>query len=178
MATLDPNLWVALQVSTMVALWRGSVLTPSTKAVYKGNMTYKIQHKFDNDHSNPPLRCGAYVRAVGSDRGTGIIVAVNDAHCLDEKTNKVYTQRIYQVHWLDMKNAQDIANAVYAFHPEKDLALSSRSVPEFKSVEEVEAWIEKQMNPGHWTDGVQDAVDSASDFDIALQQMLNQEQDE
>jgi hypothetical protein len=137
-------------------------------------MTYRIQHKFDNDLSNEPFNCGAYVRAVGQDRGTGVVVAVNDAQCLDEKTQKVYSQRIYQVHWLDQKNVQEITNEIYGFHPEKDLTPSSRSVPKFASEAEAEAWMEKQVNPGHWTDAAQDATDSASDIDVALQKILEE----
>ncbi len=135
-------------------------------------MTFRIAHKFDNDSDEAQFNIGAYVRAVGADHGTGLVVAVNDGQVLDEKTNKVYRQRVYQVHWLDTKDAT--GNSVYAFHSESELAPSSRSVPKFSSQEEADAWMEKQTETGNWTGSVQDATDSASDLDVALQKILEE----
>jgi len=153
-------------------LCQGRGLTPSTKSVYKGTMAYKIQHIFDNDNPTPTLNIGSYVRKVGSDNGTGIVVGIGDYDLLDEKTSKVYHQRTYHVHWLDLKN--QAGDTIYQFHPESDLAPSSRSVPKFASEEEAEAWMEKQVSPGNWTDKAQDATDSASDMDVALRKMLEE----
>ena len=171
MAVADPNFWMALHDS-MRSLWWQHPLTSSTKFVYKRSMA-KIQHTFDIDSSLAPLfNVGAYVRAVGRDNGTGMIVAVSDSDVLDEKTNKVYHQRIYHVHWLDMKNPA--GDTIYGLHPEGDLSPSARSVPKFASEEEAEAWMEAQTQPGNWTAAAQDATDSASDIDVALQKMLEE----
>jgi hypothetical protein len=137
-------------------------------------MTFRITHKYDNDTHEAQFNIGSYVRAVGRDNGTGLVVAINDGSVLDEKTNKVYRQRVYQVHWLDIKDAT--GNTVYAFHAESELASSSRSVPKFSSAEEAEAWMEQQVEPGNWTGSAQDAADSASDLDIALQKILEEGQ--
>jgi hypothetical protein len=132
----------------------------------------RIQHIFDNDNPTPTVNIGSYVRRVGADNGTGLVVAINDCDALDEKTSKVYHQRIYQVHWLDQKDPN--GDSIYAFHAESDLAPSSRSVPKFSSMEEAEAWMEKQTQPGNWTGKAQDAADSASDLDVALMKMLEE----
>jgi hypothetical protein len=132
----------------------------------------RIQHTFDNDNPQPLHNVGSYVRAVGRDNGTGIIVGVGDSDVLDEKTNKVYHQRIYHVHWLDMKNPA--GDTIYSFHAEDQIAPSSRSVPKFATAEEAEAWMEQQTQPGNWTAKAQDATDSASDMDVALRKMLEE----
>lgn len=135
-------------------------------------MTF-IQHEYNIDPtSEAAFNVGGYVRAVGRDNGTGLIIAIADSDVLDEKTSKVYHQRIYHVHWLDMKSTN--GQTVYMFHAEGDLAPSSRSVPKFASLEEAEAWMEKQVEPGNWTAKAQDATDSASDIDVALQKMLEE----
>jgi hypothetical protein len=131
-----------------------------------------IQHTFDNENDTPLFNVGSYVRAVGRDNGTGLIVGVGDSDVLDEKTNKVYHQRIYHVHWLDMKDKA--GNTIYTFHAESDIAPSSRSVPKFSSMEEAEAWMEQQTQPGNWTGKAQDAADSSSDMDVALQKLLEE----
>jgi hypothetical protein len=133
-------------------------------------MTFNIQHSFDNDGSQPAHNCGAYIRKVGGDMGTGIVVGVLESDVLDEKTQKVFHQRVYHVHWLDMNDG-----LLYSFHPENELAPSARGVPKFKSEEEAEEWMERQVNPGHWVDGVQDAADSSADVDVALWNLLNTE---
>jgi len=168
MAVSLPNFWMALQDSMGSVCWL-RVLTPSTKTVYKGTMTMKIQHLFDHDGTHPAMNVGSYVRRVGEDFGTGIIVSVGDSDVLDEKSQKVHHQRVYYVHWLDMNEG-----TVYSFHPESHLAPSSRSVPKFSSMEEAEAWMESQTSPGNWTGKAQDATDSASDFDIALMKILEE----
>jgi hypothetical protein len=135
-------------------------------------MTFRIQHTFDNDNDTPTFNIGSYVRAVGRDNGTGLIVAVGDSDVLDEKTNKVYHQRVYHVHWLDMKNPA--GETIYSFHAESDLAASARSVPKFATAEEAEAWMEAQTQPGNWVAAAQDATNSSSDMDVALQQILEE----
>lgn len=139
-------------------------------------MTFRIQHTFDNDNPTPLHNVGSYVRAVGRDNGTGIIVAVGDSDVLDEKTNKVHHQRVYHVHWLDMKNPA--GETIYAFHAEDEIAPSSRSVPKFATIEEAQAWMDQQTEPGNWTAKAQDATDSASDMDVALRKMLEEGTDE
>lgn len=140
--------------------------------MYKRSMTFRIQHTFDNDELSPLFNIGSYVRAVGRDNGTGIIVAIGDSDVLDEKTNKVYHQRVYHVHWLDLKDPK--GDTIYSFHAEGELAASSRSVPKFASQAEADAWMEQQTEPGNWTAKAQDATDSASDLDVALWKMLEE----
>ena len=170
MATREPNLRVALQ--SMGSVCRGLSLTPNTLSVYKGSMQ-RIHHKFDHPGGTEGFNIGSYVRAVGKDNGTGLIVAVNNADLLEEDTNRVYHQRVYQVHWLDMKDAT--GNSLYAYHSEEELAPSSRSVPKFTSQEEADAWMEQQTQPGRWVGKVQDGVDSSADIDVELRQMLEGE---
>jgi hypothetical protein len=135
-------------------------------------MTFRIQHTFDNDNPTPTINIGAYVRYVGQDHGTGIVVGIGDSDVLDEKTSKVHHQRVYHVHWLDAKTPD--GDTIYSFHAESELATSSRSVPKFASEAEAEAWMEKQIEPGNWTAKAQDATDSASDIDVALRKMLEE----
>lgn len=168
MAVAGPNFRVALQLS-MGTFCNERELTPSTKSVYKGHMTLIIKHRFDNDTPTPAINIGAYVRMEGQDMGTGIVVCINDSDVLDERTNKVFHQRVYQVHWLDMNDG-----TTYGFHAENEIKPSSRSVPKFASEEEAEAWMDAQVTPGNWTAAAQDATDSASDMDVALQKMLEE----
>lgn len=130
----------------------------------------RIDHKYDmKPGTEPAFRVGAYVRKVGDDMGTGIIVAVGESDVLEEKTNRVFHQRVYHVHWLQMNNGD-----LYSTEPEAMLAASARSVPKFESIEEAEAWMAQQLQPGNWTGAAQDAADSASDLDVALQQLLDE----
>ena len=154
----------------MGSWWSVRTLTASTPGVYKGTMTFRIDTTFDVDpNSKANLNVGAYVRAVGEDMGTGLVVAVGESECLDEKTNKIHFQRVYHVHWLDMNEG-----TAYRFVAEDALMPSSRSVPKFTTPEEAEAWMEAQLQPGNWTGKAQDAVDSSSDLDVALQKMLEE----
>lgn len=133
----------------------------------------RIDHKYDTDRdTKPAYNVGAYVRKVGDDMGTGLIVAVGESEVLEEATNRVFYQRIYHVHWLQMNNG-----SLYSTEPEILLASSARSVPKFETVEEAEAWMQQQLQPGNWTQAAQDATDSASDFDVALQQILEEGND-
>lgn len=171
MARAGPILVAALQVSVMGALWRRFGVDTTTKAVYKWSMTF-IQHTYDVDKdSEPTLNIGSYVRRIGLDQGTGLLIGISNGDVLDEKTNRVYRQRIYHVHWLDLKDS-DTGQTVYSFEPEDAITSSSRSVPKFASEAEAEAWMDKQLQAGNWTDKAQDATDSGSDIDVALRKML------
>jgi hypothetical protein len=108
---------------------------------------------------------GGYVRAIGRDKGTGMIVGIDDADMLDEKTNKVVHQRIYIVRWLDMNKGQEVS-----FEAEAAIASSARGVPKFDNPDDAEAWLEQQLQSGNWTGKAQDAVDSDSDWRNALEQ--------
>lgn len=131
----------------------------------------KIERRYDLDAADQPRAhaVGSYVRKVGEDMGTGIVVAIADATVLDEKTNKVHYQRVYHIHWLHMNGG------MYTQEIEADLAASARSVPQFASAEEAEAWMEQQLKGGNWTDAAQDAVDSDADMDVELRKLLDGE---
>lgn len=159
-----PAFPTALQVFTTPGSSR-RVLTSSTQSVYKGSM--RIEHKYNHENTPRAHQVGSYVRKVGEDMGTGIVVAVGDADVMDEKTNKVYHQRVYHVHWLQMNNGK-----LYSQEIEEDIAASSRSVPQFASVNDAQKWMESQLDTGNWTHSAQDAVDASSDMDVALQKML------
>lgn len=148
----------------------GRPLTASTHTVYKGTMTIKprVDTRFDVDRDTErTAQVGAYVRAVGEDLGTGIVISVGESDVLNEKNNQVHYQRVYLVHWLDMNEG-----TAYALRTEASIALSSRGVKKFATIEEADEWMEKQLNPGHWTAAAQDATDSASDMDVELRKML------
>jgi hypothetical protein len=130
----------------------------------------RIDHKYDvKPETEPAFHVGAYVRKVGDDMGTGLIVAVGHSDVLEEKTNRVFHQRIYHVHWLQMNKGD-----LYSTEPEILLAGSARSVPKFETVEDAEAWMAQQLQPGNWTGAAQDAADSSSDMDVALQKILEE----
>lgn len=100
---------------------------------------------------------GAYVRAKGQDIGTGKIELVRHETTLDRKGNVVETV-IYGVTWLDT----DPPSRTFAMAEE--LVGSARGVPKFDSVEEAEAWLEKQNSPGNWTAKIEDAQASTAEI--------------
>lgn len=126
----------------------------------------KINPAFTID---PDTKClfviGNYVRAVGRDMGTGMIIGIDQTQMLDEKTNKVTHLRHYIVRWLDKNKGLHVS-----LEPEGSIAPSARGVPKFDNPDDAEAWLERQLQPGNWTGKAQDAVDSDGDWRNALEQ--------
>lgn len=116
---------------------------------------------------------GAYVRRVGIDMGTGIVLGVSKGQVMDEETNHVHWQLIYTVRWLDQKLADGATPIQH--HAESELAASARGVPKFSGPADAEAWMERQVEGGNWVAKAQDATDTAGDMDVLLTQLLDEE---
>jgi hypothetical protein len=129
---------------------------------------YRVSERWDVPRdSEPRFEVGGYVRAIAQDRGTGIVLRVDHSNALDEKTRQVHFQRGYTVRWLDQNKGELITVEV-----EDSLAPSARGVPKFNSPEEAAAWMEGAVQSGQWVNAVQDAADTAGDFDVQLQKWL------
>lgn len=137
-------------------------------------MGYAIEPRFNVEPDEDfKYGVGGYVRMIGEDRGTGLIISRSRGEVLDPRSNDVTHQIIYNVHWLDQKDNSGGAE-VYGFHAQVELAGSARGVPKLGDMDSADKWLEQQVETGNWTAKAQDATDSQSDIDVALQKMLEE----
>lgn len=111
------------------------------------------------------FQVGQYVRHGKEDRGTGKVEVVRVSESIG-KDKKIHRATEYVVHWLDLKStsmAMGASQGVKSVETEDTIQLSARNVPKFSSVEEAEAWIEQQNQPGGWIDKVEDLNATAAD---------------
>lgn len=136
-------------------------------------MGYAIEPRFNVEPDEDfKYGVGGYVRLIGEDRGTGMVISRSRGEVLDLKDNVTH-QIIYSVHWLDQKD-QTGNNDVYSFHAQVELAGSARGVPKLGDMDSADQWLEQQVESGNWTAKAQDATDSQSDIDVALRKMLDE----
>lgn len=103
---------------------------------------------------------GEYVRSTKEDRGTGKVNIVR----VEEYTGpdrKIHSRTSYKVQWLDLRGGDKAT--VLSWETDDTIQASARNVPKFTSVEEAEAWLEQQSQPGNWVDKVEDLNATAAD---------------